>query len=210
MLSMYGFLSIILLPMGGVSIGRHTLVSRFMQGSRRLRPFRPWDLAIIQECLAGYPFEPLVSVSVLVALSSLKKIEDLQNLSVSPSCMDFPPGLDKVLLRPRPGYIPKFGLTPFGFQQVVFEAFPPADSGTGSDVRPLSLYPVRKLKIYVDHTVQWRRSDQMFVSFGGKNKKAAVTEQRMSHWVIKAISLSIYFCCGRMIRTPLSGCIVWT
>ncbi len=48
--------------MGGVSVGRHPLVSRFMHGLRWLRPFHPaqipsWDLSII---LKG---EPLVSVS---------------------------------------------------------------------------------------------------------------------------------------------------
>ncbi len=54
---------------GGVSVGHHPLVSRFMQGSRRLRPFRPtqvpsWDLSIVLEGLSGHPFEPLESVSL--------------------------------------------------------------------------------------------------------------------------------------------------
>ncbi len=55
-------------PMGGVSVGRHPLVSCFMQGSRWLRPFRParvpfWDLSIVLEGLASHLFEPLESVS---------------------------------------------------------------------------------------------------------------------------------------------------
>lgn len=37
-------------------------------------------------------------------------------------------------------------------------------------------------------TSQWRRSEQLFVCFGDKNKEAVVTKQRMSHWVIEAIS----------------------
>ncbi len=48
----------------GVSVGRHPLVSRFMQGSRRLRPFLParvpsWDLSIVLQGLSGHPFEHL-------------------------------------------------------------------------------------------------------------------------------------------------------
>ncbi len=54
---------------GDVSVGRHPLVSCFMQDARRLRTFRPiqvpsWDLSIVLEGLSGHPFEPLDSVSV--------------------------------------------------------------------------------------------------------------------------------------------------
>ncbi len=83
----------------------------------------------------------------------------------------------KLLLRPMP----------FRFQQVVLEAYSPSDLRAGFDVRPLGLYPVKALKIYVNRMAQWHRCDQRFVCFG-KNKGAVVTKQRMSHWVIKAIS----------------------
>ncbi len=55
------------------------------------------------------PFEPLESaseliltlkVTLLLALTSLKRVGDLQALSVSEMCMDFAPGLVKVTLRP--------------------------------------------------------------------------------------------------------------
>ncbi len=61
-------------------------------------------------------FEPLESaperiltlkVTLLSALTSLKRVGDLQALSVSEMCMDFAPGLVKLTLRPRPGYVPK-------------------------------------------------------------------------------------------------------
>ncbi len=123
---------------------------------------------------------------LLVALSSLKRVGDLQALSNSPSCMDFAPGLVKVLLRPRPDYVPKVASTPFRFQQVVLEAFSHPDAGSDS----LSLCPVRALRIYVDHTAQWHGSDQLFVCFGGKGRGSAVTKQRMSHWIMEAISLA--------------------
>ncbi len=104
-----------------VPLGRHRMVSAFMRGIRRLRPTRPmavpsWDLSVILEGLVAAPFEPLESapewrltlkVTLLLALTSLKRVGDLQALSVNEMCMDFAPGLVKVTLRPMPGYIPK-------------------------------------------------------------------------------------------------------
>ncbi len=85
---------------------------------RPVRPVRPmavasWDLSVVLEGLLTAPFEPLESeriltlkVTLLLALTSLKRVGDLQAFSVSEMCMNFAPGLVKVTLRPRPGYIP--------------------------------------------------------------------------------------------------------
>ncbi len=105
--------------LGEIPLGRHRMVSAFMRGVRRLRPVRPtavpsWDLSVILEGLVTAPFEPLESaseriltlkVTLLLALTSLKRVGDLQAFSVSETCMEFAPGLVKVTLRPRPGYI---------------------------------------------------------------------------------------------------------
>ncbi len=104
-----------------IPLGRHRMVSAFMRGVRRLRPVRPigvpsWDLSIVLEGLMAAPFEPLESAPeqiltlkfmFLLALASLKRVGDLQVLSVSEMCMDFAPGLVKVTLRPWPGYVPQ-------------------------------------------------------------------------------------------------------
>ncbi|KAI2645044.1 ORF V: Enzymatic polyprotein [Labeo rohita] len=68
------------------------------------------------EALCRPPFEPIEEISnrhltiktvLLIVITSLKKVGDLQALSVAPSFLDFAPGLAKAFLHPRPGYIPK-------------------------------------------------------------------------------------------------------
>ncbi len=89
-----------------VHLGWHQMVSAFMRGVRQLWPVRPmavpcWDLSVFLEGLVAAPFEPLESapehlltlkVILLLALTSLKRVGDLQALSVSEMCMDFAPG----------------------------------------------------------------------------------------------------------------------
>ncbi len=86
-----------------IPLGRHQMVSAFMHGARHLRPVRPtavpsWDLSVVLEGLVKAPFEPLESASdrkltlkvvLLLALTSLKRVGDLQAFSVSETCMDF-------------------------------------------------------------------------------------------------------------------------
>ncbi len=85
-----------------IPLRRHRMVSAFICGIRRLRPVRPigvpsWDLSVVLEGLVAAPFEPLESapewiltlkVTLLLALTSLKRVGDLQALSVSEMCMD--------------------------------------------------------------------------------------------------------------------------
>ena len=80
----------------------------------------PSTLKVYVAAFAAYhyhaPFEPLESVSdqfltlktvFPLAISSLKRVGDLQALSVSPSCLEFAPGMVKAFLYPKPGYVPK-------------------------------------------------------------------------------------------------------
>ncbi len=107
------------------------------------------------------PFEPLESaperiltlkVTLLLALTSLKRVGDLQALSVSEMCMDFAPGLVKVTLRPRPGYIPKVLSTSFHSQLVTLHSFHPPPFASSEDEKLHMLCPVQALKLYVDRS----------------------------------------------------------
>ncbi|KAI2644756.1 Gag-Pol polyprotein [Labeo rohita] len=66
------------------------------------------------EDLCRPPFEPIEEISdrhltiktvLLLALPSLKRVGDIQALSVAPSFLDFAPGLAKDFLYPRSGYL---------------------------------------------------------------------------------------------------------
>ncbi|KAL0199702.1 hypothetical protein M9458_002889, partial [Cirrhinus mrigala] len=124
-------------PLGGLSVGKNPLVTRFLRGALRLRPpVRPriptWDLSVVLEALCRPPFEPIEGIAdrfltiktvLLLALSSFKRVGDLQALSVAPSFLEFAPGLSKAFLYPRSGYVPKVpSSTP---RPVVLQAFCP-------------------------------------------------------------------------------------
>ncbi len=164
-----------------IPLGRQRrMVSTFMRGVRRLRPVRPtavpsWDLSVVLEGLVTAPFEPLESVleriltlkdTLLLALTSLKRVGDLQAFSVSETCMDFAPGLVKVTLWPRPGYIPKVLSTSFRYQVVTLHSFHPPPFASSKDEKLHMLCPVRALKLYVDRSKVWRKSSQLLVCFG--------------------------------------------
>lgn len=197
-----------------IPLGKLRLVSAFMRGVRRLKPVRSprvpsWDLSVVLEGLKEAPFEPLESapdriltlkVSLLLALSSLKRVGDLQALSVSESCLDFAPGLVKVSLRPRPGYVPKVLSTAFRSQVVSLNAFHPPPFSSEEDRKLNLLCPVRSLKFYVDRSSCWRKSNQLLVCFGAGRRGLAASKQRISHWVTEAISIAYQ---ARGLPSPL-------
>ena len=189
-------------PFSGVSLGRHPFITRFLRGTLRLRPVvrtrvPAWDLAIVLEGLSLAPFEPIEEVSekfvtlktiFLLAISSLKRIGDIQALSVAPSCLEFSPGMVKAFLHPRPGYVPKVPTNVA--RPIVLQAFCPPPF-TSSDQEKLNLLcPVRALDAYVHRAALWRKSEQLFVCFGPPKKGSPVSKQRMSKWVVEAISLA--------------------
>ncbi len=119
----------------GRSVGR--AVTTFLQGARIMNPphprtVPPWDLPTVLRALEGPPFEPLQSLSLrvlslktalLLALASVKRVGDLQALSINPIWLEFGPKDSKVFLKPRLGYVPKVVSTPFRAQVIALSAF---------------------------------------------------------------------------------------
>jgi len=141
-------------PLGGMSLWRNSLVTRFLRGTLRLMPavltrVPAWDLAVAPR------FEPIGEVPVkfltlktmfLLGISSLKRIRDLQALSVSPSCLDFALRMVKVLLHPRPGCIPKVSTNVA--RSIVLQALCPPPFKDANQERNNLLCPVRALDAY--------------------------------------------------------------
>ncbi|XP_056614726.1 TBC1 domain family member 20 isoform X1 [Triplophysa dalaica] len=191
-------------PVDGQSIGRHMLVVRFLRGARRLFPPRspsvpPWDLALVLKALSFPPFEPLDAASLreltlktvlLLALASAKRIGDLQALSVGADFIRFGTGDCNVTLRPKSGYVPKSMSTPFRAQVISLPALFSESSDSQNANAPRAVCPVRVLRAYIDRTAGFRQSEQLFVCYGGGTKGRAVSKQRLSHWVVDAITLA--------------------
>ncbi len=184
-------------PMGGQSVGKDPLIICFLRGVMRLRPrvrsrVPPWDLAVVLEALCKPPFEPIEEVSerlltlktvLLLAISSLKRVGDLQALSVA--SIDFAPGLAKVFLYPRVGYVPK---VPSSVPRpVVLQAFCPPTNRESYQEKLNCMCPVRALDAYVHRTALWRKSDQLLVCYGPPKKGLPAAKQTLSRWIVDAI-----------------------
>ncbi|XP_059380084.1 uncharacterized protein LOC132115689 [Carassius carassius] len=183
----------------GQSVGRNDLVVRFMRGARRLHPpctatVPSWDLPTVLRALKGAPLEPLQSIdlkalsletALLLALASVKRVGDLQALSISPNCLEFGPNDSKVFLKPRHGYVPKVLSKPFRAQVVTLSALQNTEDDPGLNL----LCPVRALKVYLERSAPIRRSEQLFICFGSRTRGLPVSKQRLSKW-IRAVSSS--------------------
>ncbi len=177
--------------------GQRQLSCPFSEGSQEAEsasaPYHPYMGPAHRT--EGPPFEPLQSTNLrplslktalLLALASVKRVGDLQALSISPACLEFGPNDSKVILKPRHGYVPKVLSTPFRAQVITLSVLPPSEED-----RELSLLcPVRALKIYFEHSASFRHTEQLFVSFGNRAKGHPVTKQRLSKWIVDAVMLA--------------------
>lgn len=191
------------------SVGQHPLICRFMKGARRKLPVvkvlvPPWDLNIVLDALCQHPFEPLEAVDLkyvtlktilLLALTTAKRVSEMQALSVSPACLQFAPGRSRVRFCPNPAFVPKVLDSAFRCSTVELEAFHPPPFSSEEERRLHGLCPVRALHVYVSRTAALRKVDQLFVSCAAPHKGKPVSSQRLSHWIVEAISLA-YTCKG--------------
>ncbi len=189
-------------PLGGQSVGKDPLVTRFLHGVMRLRPqvrsrVPPWDLAVVLEALCRPPFESIEEISdrlltlktvFLLAISSLKRVGDLQALSVAPSFLDFAPGLAKAFLYPRAGYVPKVpSSTP---RPVVLQAFCPPPFMEPDQQRLIVCVQCEHFDAYIHRAALWRRADQLLVCYGPPKRGHPASKQTLSRWIVDAITVA--------------------
>ncbi len=147
---------------------------------------QPW-LSELTQLLVAAPWPVLLRRDLLSqANGTIWRVEDLQALSISPTCLEFGPNDSKVVLKPRHGYVPKVLSTPFRAQVITLSALPPSEED-----RELSLFcPVRALRIYFERSTSFRWTEQLFVRFGNRTKGHPVTKQRLSKWIVDAVMLA--------------------
>ncbi len=186
----------------GRSLGKHDLIIRFLRGARRLSPpgspFIPsWDLSVVQAGLQKGGFETLDSVKLnilsfktafLTALTAIRRVEDLQGFLVSEECLLFEPAYSHIVLRPRPGYMPKVLTTPFQDQVVNLQVLPLGEA----DPALVLMCSVHAKRIYMDPTRSIRSTEQLLVCYRGQQKVKAVSKQRLAHWIADAIALAYH------------------
>ncbi|KAL0168645.1 hypothetical protein M9458_036867, partial [Cirrhinus mrigala] len=125
-----------------------------------------WDLPTVLRALRSPPFEllqfinfrPLIlKTALLLALASVKRMSDLQALSVNPACLEFGPNDSKVVLKPSQGYVPKVLSTLFRAQVITLLALPPSEQDQDINL----LCPVRSLRTYIERSASFRQSEQL-------------------------------------------------
>ncbi|XP_063079934.1 uncharacterized protein LOC134469834 [Engraulis encrasicolus] len=185
----------------GASVGKHPLVSRFMKGVRRLRPptkqtFPSWDLSVVLDELSEPPFEPMENIAfkqlslktvLLLALVSAKRVGELRALSVHPSCLQVSEEGKRALLSPNPSFVPKVIEASYRCSSLDLNAFHPPPFSSREEERWHRLCPVHALRIYVDRTKAFRKTDQLFVSWSAARRGLPISSQRLSHWMVEAI-----------------------
>ncbi len=103
-------------------------------------------------------------------------------------CIRFGPCDWSVTLRPRMRYVPKSLSTPFKTQTVSLFALSSKSTVLRDADAQTSVCPIRPLRIYIDRSASFRQSDQLFVCYGGCARGRAVSKQRLSHWIVNAIT----------------------
>ena len=186
----------------GKPVGEHPLVPPFRKGVKRAtatdKPLFPlWELAVVLEGLCKPPFEPLESADIkalslktvlLVALTTTKRVSDIQALSTDKDCMRFSSDGKTVWLKPNLKFVTKNLRVPE--LPVKLVAFHPPPFLTDEDKRLHSLCPVRALRLYVQRTCSVRSTSQLFVSYKAGGKCAAVCRSSLSRWIVEAIKMA--------------------
>ena len=189
-------------------------VTAFVAGAKRLCPRHKdilpvWNLQWVLSALRGDPFEPLSSrrldwltwkVAFLLAITTAKRVGELQALSCSPRfCISSAEGIKLIL---NPAFIPKVN-SDANRQKETFLA--PFCSGVrGSDSDLYKLCPCRAIKFYIQATRLFRKTDQFFVCYSGPRKGEAASKMTIARWIRTCIQKA-YVSLGKPLPTGLKA-----
>ncbi|CAJ0940919.1 unnamed protein product [Ranitomeya imitator] len=173
-------------------------VKTFFQGvAHAVPPYRApveaWDLNLVLDVLRASPFEPLREiplsvlswkVAFLVAITSIRRVSELAALSCRPPFLVI--HQDKVVLRPPPSFLPKVVSTFHLNEDIVLPSFCPAPTHPlERSLNKLDL--VRAVRIYLDRTSSFRKTDSFFVIPDGTRRGQPASKATIARWIRMAI-----------------------
>ena len=122
---------------------------------------------------------------LLVALTTSKRVSDIQALSVDQDCMQFSANGESVRLKPNLRFVTKNLRVPEA--PVHLSAFHPPPFATAQDERLHCLCPVRALRLYTGRTKESRTTNQLFVSYKPGLRHGPIGRASLSRWIVEAI-----------------------
>jgi hypothetical protein len=163
-----------------------------------------WRLKWVLQALRRKPFEPLdprridllsYKTAFLLAITSAKRIGELQALSSNPRYLEITPG--GIRLRLNPSFVPKVNKPQNREQELHFTPFCPRTNPNDAQTY-YRLCVRRAVKHYINQTAPFRQDEQLFVCFSGPRKGRAAAKATIAAWVKKAITLAY-----QALRKPL-------
>ena len=162
-----------------------------------VKPLYPfWDLPLVLKALTSHPFEPLHSVDLkfltlkvvfLIAITSARRIGELGALMAREPFVSF--FEDGVILRPDHSFVPKVASSFCRSQEIILPALREV-SDSASECQWHLLDVARALKVYLDRTSVFRKTESLFVLFGAASKGEKASLTTLSRWIKQAISLA--------------------
>ncbi|XP_053553735.1 uncharacterized protein LOC128645029 [Bombina bombina] len=176
-------------------------VQSFCQALARIKPvFKavapPWSLNLVLNVLQGVPFEPLHSIDIkmlswkvlfLMAISSARRVSELSALHCDSPYLIF--HSDKVVLRTKPGFLPKVVTNRNINQEIVVPSLCPNPSSKKERLLH-NLDVVRALKFYLQATKDFRQTSSLFVVYSGQRRGQKASATSLSFWLRSIIRLA--------------------
>ncbi|CAJ0926027.1 unnamed protein product [Ranitomeya imitator] len=134
---------------------------------------------LFQKTLASRP-----QVAFLVAITSIRRVSELAALSCRPLFLVI--HQDKVVFRPPPSFLPKVVSTFHLNEDIVLPSFFPAPTHPlERSLNKLDL--VRAVRIYLDRTSSFRKTDSFFVIPDGTRRGQPASKATIARWIRMAI-----------------------
>ena len=172
-------------------------VGVFLREALRLCPPRTlrapaWDLPLVLEAMSSPLFEPLtqvrlnwvsMKVAFLLAITSMMRVG---------SCMPYPWQIHAccgTLMAQVWSYGRMWPSCPRCFHAPILTNLSSCCFDSPSEEGKSELLcPVRVLKAYIAATASIRQSEHLFVCHSGPDRDCALSKQRLSHWIVNAIT----------------------